>query len=69
MSDVEKLKAHLDELRKKHRKLDNEIAEISTNHITAELRQKKTQKLWLKDEIYRIEKQLTDKGVYVNGYQ
>lgn len=58
MSDVEKLKAHLDELRKKHRKLDNEIAEIATNHITAELRQMKTQKLWLKDEIHRIQRDL-----------
>lgn len=52
------LEAHLDELVKKHRKLDEEVEQLSTRHISAELRQLKTQKLWLKDEIHRIQKQL-----------
>jgi hypothetical protein len=64
----EKLLSHLNELRKKHRDLDNEIKNLYTHHITEELRRLKTQKLWLKDEIYRIEKQLVSAGVYVNGY-
>jgi len=68
-NDVDKLKAHLQELRIKHRKLDEEISELSTHHITAELRVLKTKKLWLKDEIYRIEKQLVDLGeTQINGY-
>ena len=47
MSDtnIEKLKAHLDELRKKHKKLDEEIDMLSTHHISAELRKMKTKKL------------------------
>jgi len=64
----EKLLSHLNELRKKHIDLDNEIKNLYTHHITEELRRLKTQKLWLKDEIYRIEKQLVSAGVYVNGY-
>ncbi len=56
--NYDSLEAHLDELVKKHRALDNEINEISKHHISAELRQLKTQKLWLKDEIHRIQKQL-----------
>ena len=56
--NYDSLEAHLDELVKKHRKLDQEVEQLSTRHISAELRQLKTQKLWLKDEIYRIQKQL-----------
>ena len=65
---IQKLKAHLEELRKKHRSLDEEITELSQTSITAELRQLKTQKLWIKDEIYRIESQLISSGEQVNGY-
>ena len=36
------------------------------SYITDELRKLKTQKLWLKDEIYRITKQLHEDGV--NGF-
>jgi len=71
MSDtnIEKLKAHLDELRKKHKKLDEEIDMLSTHHISAELRKMKTKKLWIKDEIYRIERQLISLGeTSINGY-
>lgn len=56
--NYDSLEAHLDELIKKHRKLDEEVEQLSTHHISAELRQLKTQKLWLKDEIHRIQKQL-----------
>ncbi len=56
--NYDSLEAHLDELVKKHRKLDEEVEQLSTHHVSAELRQLKTQKLWLKDEIHRIQKQL-----------
>ena len=66
--DQKKLLAHLEELRKKHRTLDNEIKNIELTSITEEVRRLKTEKLWLKDEIYRIEKQLINGGMKVNGY-
>jgi len=58
MFDENKLRSHLDELVKKHRNLDEEIDKLNTHHISAELRQLKTQKLWLKDEIHRIQRKL-----------
>ncbi len=58
MFEKHKLEAHLEELIKKHRKLDLEISNLSTHHISVELRQLKTQKLWYKDEIHRIQKKL-----------
>ena len=49
------LEAHLEELIKKHRALDEEITELEKHHnVTEEIRKLKTQKLWLKDEIHRI---------------
>ena len=63
--DQKKLLAHLEELRKKHRTLDNEIKNIELTSITEEVRRLKTEKLWLKDEIYRIEKQLINGGLTV----
>ena len=66
--DQKKLLAHLEELRKKHRTLDNEIKNIELTSITEEVRRLKTEKLWLKDEIYRIEEQLINNGLKVNGY-
>ena len=62
----EKLVSHLQELRRKHKDLDVEIERLK--FVTEEVRRLKTQKLWLKDEIYRIEKQLYEEGVQVNGY-
>jgi len=64
----DKLKAHLEELRKKHRALDEEIIKLGKHHISDEVRQKKTQKLWLKDEIYRVEEKLSSVGETPNGY-
>jgi hypothetical protein len=58
-NDYDKLKAHLEELERRHKELDTEI-EVRYNNVTAsdEVRKKKTMKLWLKDEIYRITQQL-----------
>jgi len=54
-----KIAVHLQELIKKHRKLDNEVKELYNSFIDDELiNRKKTQKLWLKDEIHRLESQL-----------
>jgi uncharacterized protein YdcH (DUF465 family) len=65
MSDS--LLAHLEELKKKHRLLDDAIIDLEKHHyVTDELRKLKTQKLWLKDEIYRITKQLHEDGI--NGF-
>ena len=66
--DKEKLQSHLTELKKKHRELDEKIIELSIYHVSAELRQMKTQKLWLKDEIYRVEKQLQIAEDNINGF-
>jgi hypothetical protein len=57
--EYEKLKTHLVELERRHRELDIEI-ETRYNNITVsdEVRKKKTMKLWLKDEIYRINQTL-----------
>ena len=72
MSDFEnpkdKLWSHLEELQRKHRKLDTELEERFHNrNITDEVRRLKTQKLWLKDEIYRIKRQLETMEDIVNG--
>jgi uncharacterized protein YdcH (DUF465 family) len=67
-SNDDKLNAHLEELRRKHRELDTLIETKYHNYnITDEVRKLKTQKLWLKDEIHRVEAQL--KGPAVNGFE
>lgn len=57
--DFDKLKSHLAELERRHRELDN-IIETRYNNITItdEVRRMKTMKLWLKDEIHRVNQQL-----------
>ena len=51
----EKLKAHYEELKRKHQELDKEIAERYNNiTVTEEVRRMKTMKLYLKDEMHRI---------------
>ena len=53
------LQSHLKSLTVKHRELDNEICELEKSYaVNEEIRRKKTQKLWLKDEIHRINAQL-----------
>ena len=53
--EADKLRAHLEELTRKHRELDTEL-EVKYNNmnITPEVRRLKTMKLYLKDEIHRI---------------
>ena len=59
-----KLRAHYDELFRKHKELDEEI-EIKYNNISAtdEVRRMKTMKLYLKDEMHRINSQLVQMGL------
>jgi|TARA_R110000803_G_scaffold70963_1_gene134008 hypothetical protein len=62
--DDDKLKSHYDELERKHRDLDNEI-EARYNNVTVsdEVRRMKTMKLYLKDEMHRINEYLIQKGL------
>ena len=62
--DIDKLQAHLKELERKHKELDTEI-ETRYNNITVseEVRRMKTMKLWLKDEMHRINSQLVQMGL------
>ena len=64
MTNNESLRSHLNELIRKHRKLDEDIKMLHFN--TPEIRKLKTQKLWLKDEIYRIQRELELSGDF-NG--
>jgi hypothetical protein len=55
-NDDDKLNTHLEELRRKHKELDTLIeTKYHNTNITDEVRRLKTQKLWLKDEIHRLE--------------
>ena len=63
--DVEdKLRAHYAELERKHRELDTEL-EVKYNNMTVtdEVRRMKTMKLYLKDEMHRINAYLIQKGL------
>lgn len=59
----DKIVVHLQELYSKHRALDEEIKEMY-NHFERDeaINRKKTQKLWLKDEIHRLETKLKALG-------
>ena len=60
----DKLLAHYEELQRKHRDLDNELIERYNNEtITEEARRMKTMKLYLKDEMHRINSYLVQKGL------
>ena len=63
-NEEDKLRNHYEELERKHRELDNEI-ETSYTDVTKqdEIRRMKTMKLWLKDEMYRINAYLIQKGL------
>jgi uncharacterized protein YdcH (DUF465 family) len=68
VNEPDKLRAHLEELIRKHRILDEEIeTKFYNKNITEEVRRLKTHKLFLKDEIYRIKKRLEELGAYTNG--
>ena len=60
----DKLRAHYEELKRKHRELDIEL-EVKYNNITVteEVRRLKTMKLYLKDEMHRINLYLVQKGL------
>jgi hypothetical protein len=60
----DKLLAHYEELERKHRELDNELEERYNNvAVTEEARRMKTMKLYLKDEMHRINAYLIQKGL------
>jgi hypothetical protein len=60
MSDEHMLRARLEELRREHRELDTRIGSLHADHLSDQLTLKrlKKRKLWLKDQIARIEDQL-----------
>jgi hypothetical protein len=63
------LRAHLEELKRKHRLLDSEVEDLSQNrNYDIQMRKLKTEKLWLKDEIHRIETQLETMETRINGH-
>ena len=60
----DKLKAHYEELKRKHRELDTELETKYNNMtVTEEVRRMKTMKLYLKDEMHRINAYLIQKGL------
>jgi hypothetical protein len=60
----DKLRTHLEELERKHRELDKELEERYNNtNATEEARRMKTMKLYLKDEMHRINTQLVQLGL------
>ena len=59
----DKIVTHLQELYRKHRDLDNEVKDMYSKFVDDRLiNRKKTQKLWLKDEIHRLETELKALG-------
>ena len=63
-STDDKLRAHYAELERKHRELDIEIDLMYNNaYVTDEVRRMKTMKLYLKDEMHRINSYLIQKGL------
>tara|TARA_R110000851_G_scaffold7074_1_gene27845 strand:+ start:267 stop:476 length:210 start_codon:yes stop_codon:yes gene_type:complete len=59
-----KLRAHYAELERKHRELDTELKTKYNNMtVTEEVRRMKTMKLYLKDEMHRINSYLIQKGL------
>ena len=60
----DKLRAHYEELKRKHKEIDTEL-EVKYNNmtITEEVRRMKTMKLYLKDEMHRINAYLVQKGL------
>ena len=60
----DKLRAHYDELKRKHRELDEELETRYNNQtVSEEVRRMKTMKLYLKDEMHRINAYLIQKGL------
>jgi uncharacterized protein YdcH (DUF465 family) len=63
-NEEDKLRSHYEELVRKHKELDEEI-EARYNNVTVseEVRRMKTMKLYLKDEMHRINSYLVQKGL------
>ena len=60
----DKLRAHYAELERKHRDLDTELkVKYNNMTVTDEVRRMKTMKLYLKDEMHRINAYLMQKGL------
>ena len=58
-----KLAHRLQELYSRHRELDDEIKDMYNKWADdADINRKKTQKLWLKDEMHRLETELKALG-------
>ena len=63
-NEKDKLLAHYEELERKHRELDNELHERYNNEsVTEDARRMKTMKLYLKDEMHRINSYLVQQGL------
>ena len=60
--EIDSLKSHLEELKRRHAELNKEI-EIQFKNISIDdsVQRMKTMKLWLKDEIHRITEKLNGK--------
>ncbi len=68
MTTVENLKQYVTELTKKHRALDEKIIELEKRlYVDQEVRSLKTQKLFYKDELHRIQNKLDAMENGVNG--
>ena len=68
MVNPQTLKSHIQELKRKHRKLDDEISKLEAHYnVMDQIRKLKTTKLWYKDEIHRLERQLYQMENGLNG--
>ena len=68
MTTVENLKQYVTELTKKHRALDEKIIELEKRlYVDQEVRSLKTQKLFYKDELHRIQNKIDAMENGVNG--
>lgn len=58
-TEHDKDETHLEELRRRHKELDTEVQYLYNSYVDDEtLNRKKTMKLWIKDEIHRLEVKL-----------
>ena len=69
MTTVENLKQYVTELTKKHRVLDEKIIQLEKRlYVDQEVRSLKTQKLFYKDELHRIQNKIDAMENGLNGY-
>jgi len=63
-NEADKLRTHLESLEKRHRDLDKEIERRYSNvTVSDDVRKMKTMKLYLKDEIHRLNARLIQIGL------